>query len=85
MTDLSIKEIELVKLLAESNPLLSKLTKQQKSYIDSQIGIILRKYFEENTMGLEPDITNKFRRAGISEEDGKTAISAARRIGIKFF
>jgi hypothetical protein len=53
-----------------------------KERLDSQIGVILREYYKENTMGSSTKWTEKFEKAGISEDDGKAAIACARRLGI---
>lgn len=42
----------------------------------------LREYFAENTRGTTPNWIIRFKESGISETDGKTAISCARRLGI---
>ena len=42
----------------------------------------LREYYFENTRGTGTGWTGKFRQAGITEDDGKAAISCARRLGI---
>ena len=50
--------------------------------INTTISNVLREYYFENTRGMDVWWTGKFRHAGISEDDGKTAISCARRLGI---
>lgn len=42
----------------------------------------LREYYFENTRGTDTVWTGKFRQAAISEDDGKAAISCARRLGM---
>jgi hypothetical protein len=42
----------------------------------------LREYFAENTCGTTPNWIIRFKESGISETDGKTAISCARRLGM---
>lgn len=51
--------------------------------IRNKIAKVLGKYFLENTRRIKPKWTIKFNEAGISEDDGKTAISCARRLGIE--
>ncbi len=83
MTELTSKEIDLVKLLARDDMI--EVTEQTRTNIESQIGPILRQYYKENTQGLAPCITEKFKKAGITEDDGKSAISRARRLGVMIY
>lgn len=57
---------------------ISKIRRQ----IRHEIAKILGQYFEENTRNAKPKWSIKFKEAGISEDDGKAAISCARRLGI---
>jgi len=50
--------------------------------ISTGIASALREYYFENTRGTNTGWTGKFRQAGISEDDGKAAISCARRLGV---
>jgi hypothetical protein len=50
--------------------------------ITHKIAQTLREYYWENTRGYKTDWTGKFKKAGIVEEDGKTVIACARRLGI---
>jgi len=50
--------------------------------INTKVADALREYYFENTRGASTGWTGKFRAAGISEDDGKAAISCARRLGI---
>ena len=45
-------------------------------------GGILREYYHENTMNTKTGWTEKFLKAGITEDYGKAAIACARRLGI---
>ncbi|HEX9844960.1 MAG TPA: hypothetical protein VGA92_00685 [Candidatus Nitrosotenuis sp.] len=54
-----------------------------RSEIRHEIAKILGEYFAEKTRNTKPNWTIKFKEAGISEDDGKTAISCARRLGIE--
>jgi hypothetical protein len=51
--------------------------------IRHKIAKVLGEYFLENTRGAKQKWTAKFNEAGISADDGKTAISCARRLGIE--
>ncbi|MBI5146792.1 MAG: hypothetical protein HZA84_06185 [Thaumarchaeota archaeon] len=50
--------------------------------INTTISDVLREYYFENTRMTNTKWIVKFRRADITEDDGKTAISCARRLGI---
>ena len=54
----------------------------QKQRLDDQIGVILREYYWENTRNTDNGWTEEFLKAGITEDDGKSAIACARRLGI---
>jgi hypothetical protein len=84
MENLSLEDIEFIKILANSDAtILQKgMNSETKNRLDSQIGMILRDYYKENTMGTSTKWTEKFEKAGISEDDGKAAIACARRLGI---
>lgn len=84
MRELSLEDIEFIKTLAtaDSTILLSGMNETTKAQLNSQIGAILREYYRENTMGVKTGWTEKFKKNGISEEDGKSAIACARRLGI---
>jgi hypothetical protein len=84
MENLSLEIIEFIKILANSDStILQKgMNSVIKDRLDSQIGVILREYYKENTMGTSKIWTEKFEKAGISEDDGKAAIACARRLGI---
>ena len=84
MTDLSLEDIEFIKILATSDAtiLLSGMNDATKRRLDDQVGVILREYYHENTMNTQTGWTEKFLKAGITEDDGKAAIACARRLGI---
>ena len=84
MTDLSLEDIEFIKILAISDAtiLQAGMNDATKLRLDSQIGIILREYYRENTMNTNTGWTEKFLESGITEDDGKAAIACARRLGI---
>ena len=85
MKDLTLEDIEFIKILANSDSaILQKgMNSATKYRLDSQIGVILREYYKENTMGTSTLLIDKFEKAGISEDDGKAAIACARRLGIE--
>ena len=80
-----MEDIEFIKILANSDStILQKgMNSATKERLATQIGTILRAYYKENTMGLSNVWINKFEKAGISEDDGKAAITCARRLGIE--
>jgi len=84
MTDLSLEDIEFIKILANSDAsiLQQGMNDATRHRLDEQLGKILREYYLENTMNTETDWTEKFLKAGITEDDGKSAIACARRLGI---
>ena len=84
MNGLSLEDIEIIKILASSDFSLIQagMTPEIRKNLNNRIGNILRKYYRENTLGLEPIMTKKFEKLGISKDDGKSAISCARRLGI---
>ena len=84
MRNLTLEDIEFIKILANSDStILQKgMNSATKDRLDSQIGVILRQYYKENTMGLSTGWIERFEKAGISEDDGKAAIACARRLGL---
>jgi hypothetical protein len=84
MENLSLEDIEFIKILANSDStILQKgMNFATKNRLDSQIGVILREYYRENTRSTSKIWTEKFEKAGITEDDGKAAIACARRLGI---
>jgi len=84
MTELSLEDIEFIKILANSDATILQLGMNDatKNRLDEQIGVILREYYHENTMNTQTNWTEKFLKAGITEDDGKSAIACARRLGI---
>ncbi len=84
MTDLSLEDIEFIKILATSDAtiLQAGMNNATRKRLDDQIGVILREYYHENTMGTKTGWTEKFLHVGINEDDGKAAIACARRLGI---
>lgn len=84
MAELSLENIEFIKILATSDAtiLQAGMNDATRIKLDAEIGIILREYYRENTMGTETKWTQKLEYAGIDEDDGKAAIACARRLGI---
>ncbi len=87
MVNLSLENIEFIKILANSNSsiLQKSMDTATKDRFHSQIGVILREYYKENTMGKQTGWIEKFENAGISEDDGKAAIACARRLGLGIY
>ncbi len=84
MTDLSLEDIEFIKILANSDATILQIGMNDatRNRLDEQIGVILREYYHENTRNTQTGWTKKFLKAGITEDDGKSAIACARRLGI---
>ncbi|MEM3065091.1 MAG: hypothetical protein QW177_06950 [Candidatus Nitrosotenuis sp.] len=69
--------------LPEFSNLESQDTKAVRRQLVDKMVPILREYHMENTRGHNPKWTSRFREAGISDDDGKTAIACARRLGME--
>lgn len=84
MAELSLEDIEFIKILSNSDSTILQqgMNEATRHRLDSQIGIILREYYKENTMNTKTGWIEKFEKAGITEDDGKSAIACARRLGI---
>ena len=84
MTDLSLEDIEFIKILANSDAVILQqgMNYATKDRLEQRIGVILREYYLENTMNTKTTWSEKFLKAGITEDDGKSAIACARRLGI---
>jgi len=85
MAKLSLEDIEFIKILATSDVtiLQAGMNDATRHRLDEQVGVILRKYYHENTMNTgNDDWTQEFLKYGITEDDGKAAIACARRLGI---
>ncbi|AJZ76559.1 hypothetical protein SU86_001780 [Candidatus Nitrosotenuis cloacae] len=54
-----------------------------KHEIRHKIARTLQQYYLENTRMVQSDWSARFIQAGITEDDGKSAISCARRLGIE--
>ena len=84
MTDLSLEDIEFIKILAHSDStiLQAGMNDATRKRLDEQVGVILREYYRENTQNLGTKYTEQLMKYGITEDDGKSAIACARRLGI---
>jgi len=87
MNNLSLENIEFIKILANSDSSLLQagMNKATRDRLDTQIGVILREYYKENTMDVKTGWIEKFKKVGITEDEGKSAIACARRLGIDIF
>lgn len=84
MTELSLEDIEFIKILATSDAtiLQAGMNEATRHRLNEQVGVILREYYHENTRGAQTGWTEKLSKVGIDEDDGKAAIACARRLGI---
>ena len=84
MTELSLEDIEFIKILATSDAtiLQAGMNEATRHRLNEQVGVILREYYHENTRGTRTEWTEKLSKVGIDEDDGKAAIACARRLGI---
>lgn len=84
MSELSLENIEFIKILATSDAtiLQAGMNDATRRKLDDEIGVILREYYHENTMGTQNGWTEKLLKVGIDEDAGKAAIACARRLGI---
>jgi len=85
MVNLALENIEFIKILATSDAtiLQAGMNDATRTRLDEEIGDILREYYHENTMNTGTDWTKEFEKYGISEDDVKSAIACARRLGIE--
>lgn len=81
--DVNVDEAEIVRIMSKLPEFSSLNGAKIRHEITHKIAQTLREYYWENTRGNNTDWTGKFERAGISEDDGKTAIACARRLGIE--
>jgi hypothetical protein len=85
ISEIDADEAEIVRImsrLSEFAWLESADLRKIRRELKSGIAKTLREYFAENTRGTTPNWIIRFKDSGISEDDGKTAISCARRLGI---
>ena len=81
---LSLEDIEFIKILAHSDSIILEkgMNNVTLDMLNSKIGVILREYYLENTRKNSSYWTNQFEKVGISEDEGKSAIACARRLGL---
>ncbi|MDA8720771.1 hypothetical protein N9M35_02970 [Nitrosopumilus sp.] len=84
MIDLSLEDIEFIKILATSDStiLQAGMNEATRKRLDDRVGMILREYYHENTRNTGTACTDQLLKFGITEDDGKAAIACARRLGI---
>ena len=84
MRGLSLEDIEFIKILANSDSTILEagMNDATRKRLDEQIGTILREAYRENTMDTGTFWTEKFQKAGLTEDDIKGAIACARRLQI---
>ena len=84
MPDLSLENVEFIKILATSDAtiLQAGMNEATRRKLDDEIGTILREYYRENTRGMQTGWTEKLLQFGIDEDVGKSAIACARRLGM---
>ncbi len=84
MSELSLEDIEFIKILATSDAIILQtgMNDATRERLDGQIGVILREYYNENTALSGTKRIREFEKAGITEDHGKAAIACARRLGI---
>ena len=84
MKELSLEDIEFIKILANSDSTILEagMNDATRKRLDEQIGSILREAYRENTMNTGTFWTEKLQKAGLTEDDTKGAIACARRLGI---
>lgn len=84
--EIDADEAELVRIMSnlpEFSHLENQDWKKTRYEIEHKVVPVLREYYLENTRGYKTKWVSRFRDAGISDEDGKTAIACARRLGIE--
>ena len=84
MMDLSLEDIEFLKIRATSDStiLQAGMNDATRKRLDDRVGMILREYYQENTQNAGTKLTEQLMKYGITEDDGKSAIACARRLGI---
>ena len=80
MIDLSLEDIEFIKILATSDStiLQAGMNEATRKRLDDRVGMILREYYHENTRNAGTACTDQLLKFGITEDDGKAAIACAR-------
>lgn len=85
MVKLALEDIEFIKILATSDAIILQagMNDATKQRLNEQIGTILREYYHENTVNSGTDWNDEFQKNGITEDNVKSAIACARRLGIE--
>jgi hypothetical protein len=86
MSEIDADEAEIIRIISklpEFSWLVTADLGKIRHEIKDTIAKILRNYYAENTQGVKGQMTAKFASAGINEDDGKTMIVCARRLGIE--
>ena len=84
MMDLSLEDIEFIKILSSSDStiLQAGMNDATRKRLDESVGVILREYYQENTRNTGTERTEQLMKYGITEDVGKAAIACARRLGL---
>lgn len=81
--DFTPEETEIIKILSKLNPSCLKINNSfDKTEILQRCEKILLEYYLENTRGIKGKWMAEFENSGITEDEGKNAISCGRRIGM---
>lgn len=85
MVKLALEDIEFIKILATSDAIILQagMNDATKQRLNERIGTILREYYHENTVNSGTDWNDEFQKNGITEDNVKSAIACARRLGIE--
>jgi uncharacterized protein YdcH (DUF465 family) len=84
--EIDADEAEIVRIMSnlpEFNQIENQDLKKIRYEIKHKIVPILREYYLENTRGHKTEWISRFRDAGISDDDGKSAVACARRLGME--
>ena len=87
MDSLSLEDVKFIKILANSDSTLlqTSMNKASRDLLDAKISVVLREYYKENTIDAKTGWIEKFKKAGITKDEGKSAIACARRLGTDIF
>jgi len=86
MSEIDADEAEIIRIISnlqEFSWLATADLGKIRHEIKDKIAKTLHQYYMENTQNAKGPWTAKFTSAGISEDDGKTMIACARRLGIE--
>jgi hypothetical protein len=85
-SEIDADEMELVRIMSsmpEFRHLEGASLRTIRHEIEHRIAQVLQEYYLENTSDRKADWSDRFKKAGITEDDGKSAIACARRLGIE--